>query len=128
MRKILTGTVLWSYDYEVLNRNVTDNIKGQVSGFKPFHRHKGTITLTTESIIINGDECLQIPLSSLNQIYLGFDETFPRTLVRNMGLFWQPLRISLSNGQKFYMIIDYNFFGTRNRSWFGTLKELLSVD
>jgi hypothetical protein len=128
VKTILTGAVLWSYDYEVLNRNLTANIKAQLSGFKPFHRHQGNITLTTESVIINGDEDLQIPLGSLNQISLGFDETFPKTLVRNMGLFWQPLRISLSNGQKFYMIIDYNFFGTRNQYWFDTLKKLLSVD
>jgi hypothetical protein len=125
MKTLLTGNVLWSYDYEVLNRSTADNARAHISGFKPFHRHEGQIALTTEGIFINGDENIQISLGSLDQIYLGFDEIFPRTLVKNMGLFWQPLRIVFSREQKIYLIIDYTLFGTKNRYWFETLQKLL---
>ncbi|HEX8376492.1 MAG TPA: hypothetical protein VF602_01655, partial [Pedobacter sp.] len=61
-----------------------------------------------------------------NQIYLGFDETFPRTLVKNLGLFWQPLRLSLSNGLHLYLIIDFNMLGAKNHLWFKGLKKMLA--
>jgi hypothetical protein len=73
-----------------------------------------------------GDEDLEISLGSLEQIYLGFDEVFPRTLVKNFGLFCQPLRLTLSTGQKLYLIIDYSMLGAKNQLWFNGLKEMLS--
>jgi hypothetical protein len=126
MGTILSGQVLWSYDHEVMNRNLLDNIGAQVSFVKPFHRHSGQIILSEDKLCIFGDEALEISLASIDNIYLGFDEIFPPLLVKNAGLFWQPLRLKLLNGQQLYLIIDHNMFGAKNQLWFDGLKAILS--
>lgn len=126
MKQILSGRVLWSYDYEVLQRGSRSDVGAQFSGVTPFHAHAGEIGLTDNKIYIIGDEDLEISLGTLAQIYLGFDEFFPRTLLKNFGLFWQPLRLTLSTGQKLYLIIDYNMLSAKNQLWFNKLKEMLS--
>lgn len=126
MNAILTGQVLYSYQHELLERDSFADLGAHFSGIKPFHRHAGEIALSANKLFVSGDEDLQIPLASIEQIYLGFDESFPRTLVKNMGLFWQPLRLSLSNGNALYLIIDYSMLGANNQLWFDGLKELLS--
>jgi len=126
MNAILTGQVLYSYQNELLERDSFADLGAHFSGVGPFHKHAGEITLSVERLFINGDEDLQIRLGAIEQIYLGFDDAFPRTLVKNMGLFWQPLRLSLSNGNKLYLIIDYNILGANNQLWFNGIKKLLS--
>ncbi|MDB5283059.1 MAG: hypothetical protein JWO06_2134, partial [Bacteroidota bacterium] len=70
---------------------------------------------------------LTIPFPSIEEIALGFDENFPNTLVKNLGLFWQPLRITLRTGENIYLIIDFNLLlGPKNQFWFKALKEMLS--
>ena len=125
MNEILSGQVLYSYYKELLERDSLADLGAHFSGFGPFHRHAGDISLTADNIFIRGDENLQIRLASIEQIYMGFDEAFPRSLVKNMGLFWQPLRLSLSNGNKLYLIIDYNMLGANNQLWFDTIKEIV---
>lgn len=129
MNFLLKNRVLWSYDHEVEQRNAIDNIGVHFSGVGPFHAHEGEIILTETNILISGDESIEIELNGIDQLYLGFDDIFPRTLVKNFGLFWQPLRISfyrsgLSNS--IYLIIGLNMFSCENQLWFNTLKELLS--
>jgi hypothetical protein len=126
MKPLLAGKVLWSYDYEVLQRDSLNNVGAHFSGVAPFHKHAGEIALTEDKILIRGDEDFQISLGMLDQIYLGFDKTFPRTLVKNFGLFWQPLRLSLTSGQHLYLIIDYNLLGAKNQLWFSKLKDMLA--
>lgn len=126
MNVILTGQVLYSYEHELMERDSLADLGAHFSGVGPFHKHAGAIALTADKLFISGDEDLQIPLVTIEQIYLGFDEAFPRTLVKNMGLFWQPLRLSLSNGNKLYLVIDYNILGAINQLWFDGLKEMLS--
>ena len=126
MNVILTGQALYSYRHELLERDSFADLGAHFSGIKPFHKHTGEIALSANKLFVSGDEDLQIPLASIEQIYLGFDESFPRTLVKNMGLFWQPLRLSLSSGNTLYLIIDYNMLGVNNQLWFDGLKELLS--
>lgn len=58
-------------------------------------------------------------------MFLGYDELFPRRLVRSFGLRWQPLRVTLHNGTIIYFIIDYTNWGNENPQWFQTLKEIL---
>lgn len=125
MNRILSGRVLYSYYNELLERDSVADFGAHFSGVGPFHRHAGDIELTANYLIIRGDENLQIRLASIEQIYLGFDEAFPRTLVKNMGLFWQPLRLSLSDGNKLYLIIDYNMLGANNQLWFNGIKEIV---
>ncbi|MES2875289.1 MAG: hypothetical protein V4708_16310 [Bacteroidota bacterium] len=122
----MKAKVLYSYQHELLERDSWADLGAHFSGVGPFHKHEGEIVLSAVGLFIGGDEDLQIPFRTIEQIYLGFDEAFPRTMVKNMGLFWQPLRISLSNGNKLYLIIDYNILGTSNQLWFDGLKELLS--
>jgi hypothetical protein len=126
MNPILLGQIHWCYDYEVLQRDSLNELAAHFSGVNPFHTHAGKITLTGDKITITGDEDLEISLGNLEQIFLGFDEVYPRTLVKNFGLFWQPLRLVLSTGQQLYLIIDYNMLGTKNQVWFNRIKEMLS--
>lgn len=126
MDQILTGRILYSYEHELLQRDSLSDFSAHFSGLSPFHTHAGEIILAVNEIFISGDEDLQILLGTIEQIYLGFDEAFPRTLVKNMGLFWQPLRLSLTNGQKLYLIIDYNMLGANNQTWFDELKKMLA--
>lgn len=126
MKPLLAGKVLWSYDYELAQRDSLNDFAAHFSGVKPFHVHAGEITLTDNQLIIIGDEDLKIHLGSLEQIFLGFDDVFPRSLVKNFGLFWQPLRLTLSGGRGLYLIIDYNMLGSKNHQWFRELKEMLA--
>lgn len=99
----------------------------------PLHRHEGNIALTNSEIIIEGisddDEDLTIQLSQLKQIYLGFDDIFPASLVKSFGFLWQPLRIeyytSAVEAQSIYVIIDYNGLYTHDKDWYNTLTQML---
>ena len=122
----MKGSVLWSYESELLNRDSISDVAAHFSGAPPFHAHSGTILLLDRTLQIDGDEFLEISFEDIVQLYLGFDDIFPVTLAKNFGLFWQPLRLTLSNGRNIYLIIDYNFFGTKNKKWFKKLREVLS--
>ncbi len=125
MNTILTGNVLWSFDYEIQNRQKSQDLAFQFSLVKPFHTHFGTIALTEDSIQIEGDENLNLPLTDLSQLYLGFDENFTAILAKNFGLFWQPLRLTTIEGKYIYLIINYNFLTSANKIWFQKLQEIL---
>jgi hypothetical protein len=121
----MEGKALWSYDYELLQRDASNDFAYHFG--IPFHQHAGEIVLTDETLTISGDEKLSVPLSHITQIALGFDDNFPDTLVKNFGLFWQPLRIMLRTNESIYLIIDYNIIlGPKNKFWFESLKKILS--
>ena len=122
---LLQAKVLWSHHHEVKQRNALDNLAAHISFVMPYHAHKGSITLTDTELIIEGDENLRVPLTSLVQLYHGFDETFPPSLAKNLGLTWQPLRLSLNDGRVLYLIINYSLGMTKNKLWFEALKEVL---
>lgn len=125
MEVILDGKLSWSRAVEVIDRNKTNDIAHQFSGIMPYCNHFGTITLTGTVITVSGDDDLQIPLSHIVQLYLGFDNVYTPALTKNFGLFWKPLRIKLSNDEVYYFIIDYNFISAKNKKWFKVLKDLL---
>lgn len=124
---ILTGRVLWSYDYELPEQTSLREIASHFSGIGPFHAHQGEITLMTDRITLRDESELHISLTDLEQLYMGFDENFPRSSVKNFGLFWQPLRLTLHSGQQLYLIIDYNVLGSKNQLWFDTIKIILEA-
>jgi hypothetical protein len=129
MQALLTGNALWSYDFEVSQRTQADHLKAHTSGFLPFHTHEGKILLSRNGLFITGDVNLIISLNHFDQLYLGFDETFPRSLAKNFGWLWQPLRKEFTDDfatRKIYLIIDYNMFGTKNKIWFDTIKQMFS--
>ncbi|HWZ16848.1 MAG TPA: hypothetical protein VNW95_16540 [Mucilaginibacter sp.] len=131
---LLQGTAKWSYDYEMAEFTETQKALASMTSFvPPLHRHEGNIALTNSEIIIEGigddDEDLTIQLNQLKQIYLGFDDIFPATSVKGLGLFWQPLRIeyytSAVETQSVYLIIDFNGIYTHDKDWFKTLTQML---
>jgi hypothetical protein len=130
MNILMNGHVLWGYADEVAESGLKDEIRALFSLVKPLHHHEGEITLTNSSLIINGDVDLNIPLGNLNQLYLGFDDVFKSTYVKNVGMLWQPLRVSYhDNGtvNAVYLIIDHSFIGTaKDQQWFDALREVFS--
>lgn len=128
---LLTGKVLWCYNQELQQANLADEFRGMLSFSVPLHYHEGEIALTSSAITIKGDADLQIPLDNLQQLYMGFDEEYKRTYVKNGGLFWQPLKISyVDNAQlkSVYLIIDLDWFTVKNKLWFETLKGMFNED
>ena len=126
METILSANVLWCFDYEVHDREKKSDFVFHISGVRPFHCHSGEIYLTPRSIKILGSDPIEIPLEDLRQLYLGYDKDYNPALSKNFGLFWQPLRLTMYNDKKIYLIIDYNFVGTKTKLWFNTLQEMLS--
>lgn len=133
MEFLLQGTAKWSYAHEMAAVPQTRKIiNGMVSMAPVLHHHEGNIALSTAELIIEGfndDEDLTIPLSNLKQIYLGFDDLYPKIAQKGLGLFWQPLRIeyympSLAT-QYIYLIIDFNGLFTHDKEWFNTLTNML---
>lgn len=126
MNTILSGNALWSFDFEIQNRNKNEDFVFHFSGVRPFHKHSGEIFLTESSIKIVDDDIFEFQFKDLTQLYLGFDEIYTPSLSKNFGMFWQPLRITFHDDKLLYLIIDYNFLGAKNKLWFNKLKELLS--
>ena len=131
-QKMLEGNVLWSYDYE-LNEEKRygwlKKISGIFSFLKPMHNHEGNILLASNGLLITGDEHLELPLTHIEEVYMGFDDVFPASSVKNFGAFWQPIRIksfiSNSESQTIYLIINYSGLFSDNKTWFNTLISLL---
>jgi hypothetical protein len=130
---LLRGTAKWSYDHEMAEISPGRKIlAGMVSGVQALQHHHGNIALSTTALIIEGindDEDLTIPLSNMRQLYIGFDDLFPITAVKSLGMLWQPLRIeyyiSAFETKRIYLIIDFNGVYTHDKEWFNTLTELL---
>jgi len=121
------GNVLWATDNEITAMDFSERfLARQFSFVPPLSRHRGVICLTDKSILIEGDEDLVIPLNHINQLYLGFDDVYSVASVKNFGLFWQPIRVNYGNDLVVYLIVDYNFFGSSNKQFFGMLTELFT--
>ncbi|MGM9477824.1 hypothetical protein ACS5PU_15440 [Pedobacter sp. GSP4] len=131
-QKMLEGNVLWSYDHELTNEKRSGwfkKIAGLFSFLKPTHNHEGNILLASNGLFITGDEHLELPLSHIEEVYMGFDDLFPASSVKNFGLFWQPIRIrstiSRSESQTVYLVINHTGIFSDNQTWFNTLISLL---
>ncbi len=123
VEKIFEGNVLWIYDYEIRAMDFSERIAIHHFSFTPpLSNHSGTICLTNEEIIINGDTDLRISLGEINQLYIGFDNVFTVNSVKNLGVFWKPLRINFKSDEVIYVIVDYTFFSTNNTKFFNLLK------
>ncbi|KIO75415.1 hypothetical protein TH53_20800 [Pedobacter lusitanus] len=127
---LLEAKVLWSYDHELETKTGINNIAAQFTGVPPVHNHTGVLRLTKDGLIIRGDEDLIIPLADVEEAYVGFDESYQRNFVKNLGLLCQPLRIVTNNGiskNTIYLILDYNYFGcAKNLTLFDLLQEMLA--
>ena len=127
---LLEARVLWSYDYELESKTGINNIAAQFRGISPVHNHIGVLCLTNDGINIQGDEDLIISLADIEEAYVGFDESYQRNFVKNLGLLCQPLRIVINSGDEkstIYLILDYNYFGcAKNLTLFDMLQEMLA--
>jgi len=127
---LLEARVLWSYDYELESKTGINNITAQLRGIPPVHNHTGVLSLTNNGINIKGDEDLIISLADIEEAYVGFDESYQRNFVKNLGLLCQPLRIVTNNEdakRTIYLILDYNYFGcAKNLTLFDMLQEMLA--
>ncbi len=126
MRTILTGDALWCLDVEILDRDRANDFAFHISGVLPFHRHRGEISLNERSLTIVGGDILEILLEDLTELYLGFDEIYTRSLSKNFGMFWEPLRITMNKEQSIYLVIDYSLMGGNSKIWFNQLKQMLA--
>ena len=131
-QKMLEGNVLWSYDHELTNEEGSSWVKkiaGLFSFLKPIHNHEGNILLASNGLFITGDEQLELPLSHIEEVYMGFDDLFPASSAKNFGAFWQPIRIrstvSRSESQTVYLVINHTGIFSDNQTWFNTLISLL---
>jgi len=131
-QKLLEGNVLWAYDHELVKEGTQGffkKIAGVFSFLPRLHKHKGEILLASSGIYIAGETELSLPLSEIEEVYMGFDDIFPASSTTNFGMFWQPIRITSSRNalerQIIYLIIDYSGFFTNNQTWFHTLIRLL---
>ena len=127
MNIILSGNVLWSFDFEVENRNRNEDYAFHFSGIKPFHCHNGEIFLMNDAIkVVDDHHPLTIPLSEITELFLGYDDIYSPSLGKNFGMFWQPLRITVNDEKRIYLIVNYDYLGTKNKIWFNTLTEMFS--
>jgi len=129
MQILQIGKAMWSYDHEIAACTLIDAAGGLFALTPPPHHREGEIILTTGTLVIDGYNYLDIPLNQLEQVYLGFDDVYKRSLIKNNGTFWQPLRLryKVADGHNtIYLMIDNSFFGTKNQLWFDTLKQLLA--
>ncbi|WP_293312102.1 hypothetical protein [Pedobacter sp. UBA5917] len=130
-QKMLEGNVLWSYDHELTEKSSSwfKKIANFFSFLTPQHNHEGNILLASNGLFITGDEQLEVPLSNIEEVYMGFDDLFPASSAKNFGLFWQPIRIrstiSRSESQTVYLVINHTGIFSDNQTWFNTLISLL---
>lgn len=130
---LLDARVLWSYDYELESKTGINNIAAQFTGVPPVHDHTGVLVLTEQGLLVRGDDQdidLKIPLGDIAEVYVGFDESYQRNFVKNLGLLCQPIRIVTNDGlskKTIYLILDHNYFGcAKNLTLFDMLQEMLA--
>jgi hypothetical protein len=130
MNILFQASVLWSYDHELKSKTAISHIGAMFSGIPPVHDHEGTLILTNSSIQITGDEGSIIALADIEEIYAGFDESYPSNFIKNFGAFCKPVRIKASNrfsSRTFYLILNYNYLsGCQNQAFYNMLQEILS--
>jgi hypothetical protein len=134
---IFETTTLWSFEEDILTRSWGDWMQAHTSFLKPLHRYEGQMNVLPDKLTFSGkdkrtgeDIFLTIQKYQIEQIYLGFDETYNAMETRDFGLKWLPLRVTfLQNGkeEKLYIITNYRLFGwSDNQDYFEYLKNWLS--
>jgi hypothetical protein len=128
---------LWAFEEDILSRNWLDWLTAHTSLLKPLHRYEGLMTIFPDRLNFSGvDKRTHIEVSldiykyQIEQLFLGFDETFNAMETRGLGLTWLPLRVTFeqdNSEKKLYMITNYNFGMTANKDCFEFLKNWISI-
>ena len=127
---------LLAFEEDIHNRSWLDWLEAHTSFLKPLHRYEGTMTLYADKIGFIGldrktgkDVVFDFYKYQIDQLYLGFDDTFNMFETRSLGLTWVPLRLRLtiSGNEKYLYIITNYYLGlkTDNKEWFVLLKNWL---
>jgi hypothetical protein len=123
---IYEGTVYWAFDTEILAMDASERYIGRhFSSVPPLSKHQGRIYLTNSMIFIEGDQDITVPLASISQISLDFDQVFSAASVKNFGMFWKPLRITYGMDSVVYLIVDFNLMISNNKRFFELLTSML---
>ena len=135
---------LMAYEEDIKNRSLLDWLKAHTSGFKPLHRYEGVFELYEGKIVFDGKDVkedrrfrLEIPIKSISDLYLGWDEVFtgfPLSRAGDRAYPWnKPLRIRYRSeeGEKtIYLFVHFHRkWGIRtsdNREVYKKLNEMLS--
>lgn len=119
------GNVYWAYDHEISEMNYAERYFIRHLSFSPpLSKHQGNFSLTDRAIVLEAEEeKVTINLSTVTQLYLGFDEVYSSASAKNFGMFWKPLRIEFEESV-IYIVVDYKFGFTANDQIFELLKEL----
>lgn len=127
---------LWAFEEDILSRSWLDWFAAHISFGKPLHRYEGVLSVQNNSLELAGNDkrtkeefYLEIYKHGIEQLYLGFDETFNASETRGLGLTWLPLRIVFTENEeerKLYLIINYQFGRTDNKEYFEFLKQWVS--
>jgi len=135
---------LMAYEEDIKNRTLLDWLKAHTSGFKPLHRYEGVFELCENKIVFDGQDVkedrrfrLEIPIKSISDLYLGWDEVFtgfPLSRAGDRAYPWnKPLRIRYKSeeGEKtIYLFVHFHRkWGIRtsdNRKVYKKLNEMLS--
>lgn len=124
---ILKAKAFWCHYYEILKATTLQRFSGQLG--VTFHKHQGNIYLTDTAILIDGDETLQITLSSIRELYLGCDEVFRPEYLKSFGYFTKPLRVEFyidpAKCNQIYFFINQGIIN-KNIKWYDTLVAMLS--
>ena len=134
---------LMAYEEDIKNRTLLDWLKAHTSGFKPLHGYEGVFELDEDKIVFDGKDVkegkkfrLEIPIKSISDVYLGWDEIFtgfPLSRAGDRAYPWnKPLRIRyrLEQGEKtIYLFVNFHRkWGMRtsdNKEVYTKLNEML---
>jgi len=133
----VTIAALIIFQDEFKQRSFFDWLVSHISGSLPPHRYKGNVELTNGFIkFIGNDTKLNIETEflilkdNIEEVYLGYDETFNITQTRGLGLGWAPIRIKFVDNDKqenvAYIITLYSRWRTANKDFYNFLIEWLS--
>ena len=134
---LLREKALMAYKEDIENKSLADWMAAHTSFMLPLHRYRGEIILHRDSIFFRGEDkttgkthVLAFPISSINDIHHGFDDTYRRNDDRGLGIFSKPLRITFreNNQQKtIYLWIGFNRVTrtSSNRKWFEAISRLM---
>jgi hypothetical protein len=134
---------LMAYEEDIKNRTLLDWLKAHTSGFKPLHRYEGVFELNEEKIVFDGKDIkedkkfrLGIPIKSITDLYLGWDDIFtgfPMSRAGDRAYPWnKPLRVKYKSDleeRTIYLFVRFHRkWGIRasdNKEVYKKLKEIL---
>jgi hypothetical protein len=126
---------LWAFEEDILSRSWLDWISAHISFGMPLHRYEGQLNIFPDKLNLTGIDkktgkgvVLEIYKNQIEQLYLGFDEYYNAGETRGIGLWWLPLRLIFTQNdklEKLYIITNYNFGWSDNKSYYEYLKDWL---